>query len=80
MKKLIFLIVPFILAFQCETPEPEVTCQCYNEVVYFNNGTELYLVNRTATDQNKCDLWGQGENYLKLNDSDFHHRFIEICE
>ena len=80
MKKIIFLILPFLLAFQCETPESEVTCQCYNEIVYLNNGNEVYLVEKIVVDQNKCDKWGYGDEYLPLDNSSFHHRFIEICE
>ncbi len=74
MKKLILL--PILFAFGC-TPQPN--CQCFNEVVFFNDG-QPYLIEQTEADQNKCDKWGYGEEYLPLRNSEFHHRFVEICD
>lgn len=83
MKKLLLLLLAFpLLALQCEQDEAavELDCQCYKETVYINNGTEIYLVRRDSTNQSKCDNWGYGYEYLPINDSSFHQRFIEICE
>jgi len=79
MKKLV-LVLSIALLTQCTPTAAEQNCQCFEEIVYLNDGTEVYLVDRYEVDQNKCEKWGYGENYLPMIDSDFHNRFVEVCE
>jgi hypothetical protein len=79
MKKLV-LFLSIALLTQCTPPAVEQDCQCFEEIVYLNDGTDVILIDRIEADQNKCDKWGYGESYLPMRNSDFHNRFIEICE
>jgi hypothetical protein len=78
MKKILLLLSIPLFAFQCETDEPTphpFDCNCFNEVVYINDGIDTVLIERTEAPAYRCELWGQGDNYLKLNNSDFWHRY-----
>ena len=74
MKKLILLLSIPLMAFQCE-PEQTNNCNCFEEVVWFNNGNELVIIERKQVSSHKCELWGYGDEYLPMQNSEFWKRF-----
>jgi hypothetical protein len=76
MKRL-FLLFP-LFAFQCEPEQIQIPNQCntcYNEVVWFNNGIDTVLIERTVAPMYKCEQWGLGDNYAPIPKSDFWSRY-----
>jgi len=76
MKKLLFLLSIPLFAFQCEPEKTAVpTCNCFNEVVYINDGIDTVLIERTEAEAIKCELWGLGDNYAPIPNSEFLSRY-----
>jgi hypothetical protein len=78
MKKLLILFAVSLIG--CSNEEEPQQCQCYKEIIYWNNGTELYIVEKTIESQHKCDLWEFGANYIPYETTEFEYRFVEECE
>lgn len=77
MKKLLLLLTLPLLAFQCEPDIPQINqcTTCYNEVVWFNNGVDTVLIERTIAPMYKCEQWGLGDNYAPIPKSEFYSRY-----
>ena len=78
MKKILLLLSIPLFAFQCETDEPTpqpFDCNCFREVVYINDGTDTVLIERTEAEAIKCELWGLGDNYAPIPNSEFLSRY-----
>ncbi len=76
MKKLILLLSIPLFAFQCEPEQiTKPTCNCFREVVFINDGTDTVLIERTEAPNYKCELWGLGDNYAPIPNSEFVSRY-----
>ena len=76
MKKILLLLSIPLFAFQCEIDEPKINeCNCFNEVVYINDGIDTVLIERTEAESIKCELWGLADNYAPMKDSEFLSRY-----
>jgi hypothetical protein len=78
MKRL-FLLFP-LFSFQCEAPienepVPNQCTTCYKEIVWFNNGFDTVLIERTVAPMYKCERWGLNDNYAPIPNSEFWSRY-----
>jgi len=78
MRKIILIFSIPLMAFQCESDDVVIQNQCttcFNEIVWFNNGVDTVLIQRTTAPMYKCERWGLNDNYAAIPNSEFWSRY-----